>query len=103
MANAIANATAHAMAAAVADHGTVAGRPKATGYLLSGSLLHVFFMTCCYLLETFWHLLDALGDLFWTLGRLLADFGPGVQKGAKKLQNGRTLVAPGVPILRQFW
>ena len=31
-ANAIANATANAMANAVTDHGTVAGRPKATGY-----------------------------------------------------------------------
>ena len=53
-----------------------------------GSLLDVFFMTFCYLLEAFWHLLDASGDLFWTPGRLLAHFGPGVQKVAKKLQFG---------------
>ena len=33
MVNAVANATANAMANAVTDHGTVAGRPKATGYL----------------------------------------------------------------------
>ena len=93
MANAIANATANAMANAVTDHGTVAGRPKATGYLHLDALwkplnLDVFFMTFCYLLEAFWHLLDALGDLFWTPGRLLAHFGPGVQKVAKKLQFG---------------
>ena len=68
-----------------------------------GSLLDVFFKTCCYLLEAFWHLLDASGDLFWTPGRLLAHFGPGVQKVAKKLQFGWTLVAPGVPNLRPFW
>ena len=45
-------------------------------------------MTFCYLLEAFWHLLDALGDLFWTPGRLLAHFGPGVQKVVKNLQFG---------------
>ena len=32
--NAMANAIANAMANAVTDHGTVAGRPKATGYIL---------------------------------------------------------------------
>ena len=48
-----------------------------------GSLVDSFFVTFGYLLEPFWHLLDALGDLFWTPGRLLAHFGPGVQKGAK--------------------
>ena len=48
-----------------------------------GSLVDSFFMTFGYLLGAFWHLLDALGDLFWTPGRLLAHFGPGVQKGAK--------------------
>jgi len=57
MANAIANATANAMANAVTDHGTVAGRPKATGYLHFdalwkpfGCLLHDFlvpFNTFC--------------------------------------------------------
>ena len=29
-----------------------------------GSLLDVFFMSCCYLLETFWHLLDVCGEPF---------------------------------------
>ena len=29
-----------------------------------GSLVDVFFMTFCYLLEAFWHLLDALGEPF---------------------------------------
>ena len=67
-----------------------------------GSLLDVFFMTFWYLLEAFWHLLDASGDLFWTPGRLLAHFGPGVQKVANKLQFGWTLVAPGVPNLKLF-
>ena len=53
-----------------------------------GSLVDSFFMTFGYLLEAFWHLLDALGDLFWTPGRLRAHFGPGVQKVAKKLEFG---------------
>ena len=53
-----------------------------------GSLVDSFFMTFGYLLEAFWHLLDALGDLFWTPGRLRAHFGPGVQKVAKKLKFG---------------
>ena len=91
MANAIANATANAMANAVTDHGTVAGRPKATGYLHFDALrkpFGCFFLTFCYLLEAFWYLLDALGDLFWNPGRLLAHFGPGVRKVAKKLQIG---------------
>ena len=48
-----------------------------------GSLVDSFFMTFGYLLGAFWHLLDALGDFFWTPGRLLAHFGPGVRKGAK--------------------
>ena len=56
MANAIANATANAMANAVTDHGTVAGRPKATGYISRLSsrkkLLHcaAFWKPC----GTFW-------------------------------------------------
>ena len=53
-----------------------------------GSLVDSFFMTFGYLLEAFWHLLDALGDLFWTPGRRRAHFGPGVQKVAKKLEFG---------------
>ena len=68
-----------------------------------GSLLDVFFMTFGYLLGAFWYLLDASGEFFWSPGRLLAHFGPGVQKGAKKLEIGWTLVAPGGPNLRPFW
>ena len=67
-----------------------------------GSLVDSFFMTFGYLLEAFWHLLDALGDFFWTPGRLRAHFGPGVQKVAKKSEFGRTLAAPWDPNLRPF-
>ena len=52
------------------------------------SLLDSFFVTFGYLLEAFWHLLDALGYLFWTPGRLRVHIGPGVQKVAKKLEFG---------------
>ena len=45
-------------------------------------------MSFGYLLEAFWHLLDALSNLFWTQGRLLAHFGPGVQKDPKLFQIG---------------
>ena len=40
MANTIANATATSMANAVTDHGTVAGRPKATGYIYMKIYMH---------------------------------------------------------------
>ena len=48
-----------------------------------GSLVDSFFVTFGYLLEAFWHLLDALGDFFWSPKRFQAHFGPRVQKGAK--------------------
>ena len=46
-------------------------------------------MTFCDLLEAFWHLLDVLGDPFWTPGRLLAHFGPGMEQIAIWLNFGR--------------
>ena len=65
--NSISNAIANAMANAVTDHGTVAGRPKATGYLHFdalwkpfGCLFHDFLIP----FGTFWPLLDALGEPF---------------------------------------
>ena len=63
-----------------------------------GSLVDSFFMTFGYLLGAFWHLLDALGDFFWSPGRLLAHFGPGVQKVAKKLEMVELWWLPGSPI-----
>ena len=39
-----------------------------------GTLLGVFFLSFCYLLDALWHLLDAFGELFWTPGRLLGPF-----------------------------
>ena len=68
-----------------------------------GSLVDSFFIFVGYLLEAFWHLLDALGDLFGTPGRIVAHVGPGVQQNTKKLQFGRTLAALGLPNLRPFW
>ena len=68
-----------------------------------GSLVDSFFITFGYLLEAFWHLLDTLGDLFWTPGRLLTQFGPGVQKGAKMVTILLNFGAPRVPNLRPFW
>ena len=62
-----------------------------------GSLVDSFFMTFGYLLGAFWHLLDALGDLFWTSGRLLAHFGPGVQKGAKMVATWLNFGGPRGP------
>ena len=54
-----------------------------------GCLVEAFWMafSCIfgYLLEAFWHLLDALGDPVWTPGQLLAHFAPRVEKVAKKL------------------
>ena len=61
MANAIANATANAMANAVTDHGTVAGRPKATGYLHLDALWKPF--GCLF------------HDFLIPFGSLLAPFG----------------------------
>ena len=88
MANAIANATANAMANAVTDHGTDGGG-KAEGNWIHKQVEFKEEMAALWcLLEAFWHLLIALGDFFWTPGRLLAHFGPGVQKVAKKSQIG---------------
>ena len=44
-----------------------------------GCLFHDFWLP----FGSFLHLLDALSDLFWTPERLLAHFGPEVQKDAK--------------------
>ena len=48
-----------------------------------GRLVDSFFVTFGYLLEAFWHRLDALGDFVWSPKRLQAHFGPRVQNGAK--------------------
>ena len=68
-----------------------------------GSLVDSFFITFGFLLEPFWHLLDALGDLFGPRDDSWPISGPGCEKVRKWSQVGRTLVGPGVPNLRLFW
>ena len=83
MANAIANATANAMANAVTDHGTVAGRPKATGYLHFGCLFHDFLLPFGSLLTPF----GCLRRPFLDPGTTPGSFGARGAKSCEKVTN----------------
>ena len=100
--NAKDNATANAMANAVTDHGTVAGRPKATGYLHLDALWKPF--GCL-----FHDFLLPFGSLLAPFGRLGRPFldpgttpGPFRARGAKSCENVTIWLIFGGPRGPQF-